>query len=159
MVLICYCLIELSLLKEYPTKQRVEYYNLIILFSTTEISPVVYEEIPFAYSHLQDKSKILVIHDEAVGNAQKLKDKFTYVGINRSSKIEVILDKIIDEIKRIHTKRNAQNGFLSTLGGIVLTGIALFALSSALEEPPRQKRVIKRKPVKRIKMASKRIVA
>jgi hypothetical protein len=141
------------------TKNRILQTDYFILFSTTQISSIVYEEISFAYSHLQDKSKILVIYDEAVGIEQKLKDKFTYVGINRSSKIEVIVEKIIDEIKKIHTKRNAQNGFLSALGGILLTGIALFALSSALEKPVAQKGTVKRKPLKREKLTSKRIAA
>jgi hypothetical protein len=135
------------------TKNRIRQSDYFILFSTTQISNVVYQEISFAYSHIQDKSRILVIYDESAGLDQKLKDKFTYVGISRSSKIEIILQRILSEIKRIQTKRNTQNGFLSTLGGILLTGIALFALSSALDEPAKRR---KKKPLKR-KIAPKKV--
>lgn len=141
------------------TKSRILQADYFILFSTTQISEVVYEEISFAHAHLHDKSRILVIYDESVGIDQKYTDKFTCVGINPSSGIEVIVEKIINEIKEVPLKRNTQNGFLSALGGILLTGIALFALSSALDDSTKQKKIVRRKVVKSRKKPVKRIAA
>jgi uncharacterized BrkB/YihY/UPF0761 family membrane protein len=82
-----------------------------------------------------------VIYDQSVGISKTYQGKFTYVGINWSSRIESIVEKIFEEIKKVQVKRNAENGFLSVLGGLLLTGIALFTLSAldSPEIPDRQK--------------------
>jgi hypothetical protein len=143
------------------TKSRILQADYFILFSTTQLSRVVYEEISLAYAHLQSKARILVIYDQSVGISKTYQDKFTCVGINRSSRIESIVEKIIEEIKKVQVKRNAENGFLSVLGGLLLTGIALFTLSAldSPEIPNRQKKpkVVRRKPLKESKKSLKRV--
>jgi hypothetical protein len=127
------------------TKIRVLSADYFILFSTTALSTTVIEEIRIASSKLHDKSKILVIYDISVGKNLNGADSFTEVYINRSSPVETILEKIISRVKAIQSKGNNQGGFLSVLGPILLTGVALFALSSIFDEPAKTKRLIKRK--------------
>ena len=127
------------------TKNRILSADYFILFSTTSLSTTVLEEIRIAASKLHDKSKILVIYDLGVGKNLKGADNFTEVYINRSSPVETILDKIISTVKTIQSRGNNQGGFLSVLGPILLTGVALFALSSIFDEPAKPKRPVKRK--------------
>lgn len=127
------------------TKSRILSADYFILFSTTALSTTVLEEIKIAASKLHDKSKILVIYDISVGKNLKGADNFTEVYINRSSPVETILETIISKVKAIQSRGNNQGGFLSVLGPILLTGVALFALSSIFDEPAKLKRPVKRK--------------
>lgn len=127
------------------TKSRIQSADYFILFSTTSLSTTVLEEIKIAASKLHDKSKILVIYDVSVGKNLKGADNFTEVYINRSSPVETILEKIISKVKTIQSMGNNQGGFLSVLGPILLTGVALFALSSIIDESAKPKRSVKRK--------------
>lgn len=141
------------------TKNRIITADYFILFSTTALSSIVLEEIQIASSKLHDKSKILVIYDISVGKNLKGVESFTEVSINRSSSVETILETIISKIKSIQSKGNSQGGFLSVLGPILLTGVALFALSSIFDEPVKQKRPVKRKKptVKKSKKVAKKV--
>ncbi len=127
------------------TKSRILSSDYFILFSTTALSATVLGEIRIAASKLHDKSKILVIYDISVGKNLKGADNFTEVYISRSSPVETILEKIISKVKTIQSRGNNQGGFLSVLGPILLTGVALFALSSVFDEPAKPKRPAKRK--------------
>lgn len=141
------------------TKSRIQSADYFILFATTSLSATVLEEIKLASSKLHDKSKILVIYDKSVGKNLKGADNFTEVYIDRSSPVETILEKIISKVKDIQNQGNNQGGFLSVLGPILLTGIALFALSSVLDEPVKPKRSIKRKNIiaKKTRKATRKV--
>jgi hypothetical protein len=141
------------------TKSRILSADYFILFSTEVLSTTVIEEIRIAASKLHDKSKILVIYDISVGKNLKDAENFTEVYINRSSSIETILEKIISKVKAIQSSGSNQGGFLSVLGPILLTGVALFALSSILDEPTRPKRPVKRKASisRKTKKAAKKV--
>lgn len=121
------------------TKNRILSADFFILFSTTSLSNTVSEEIKIASSKLHDKSKILVVYDISVGKNLKEAGNFTEIYINRSSSVETILETIISKVKSIQSKRNNQGGFLSVLGPILLTGVALFALSSIFDESAKPK--------------------
>lgn len=127
------------------TKSRILSADYFILFSITALSATVREEIKIAASKLHDRSKILVIFDIGVGKNLNGTENFTEVYINRSSPVETILEKIILKVKSIQSKGSNQGGFLSVLGPILLTGVALFALSSIFDEPAKPKRLAKRK--------------
>ena len=141
------------------TKSRILSADYFILFSTTALSTTVLEEIKIAASKLHDKSKILVIYDISVGKNLKGADNFTEVYINRSSPVETILETIISKVKAIQSRGNNQGGFLSVLGPILLTGVALFALSSIFDEPAKPKRPVKRKTpvVRKTKKVAKKV--
>ena len=128
------------------TKNRILSADYFILFSTTVLSNIVLEEIQIAASKLHDKSKILVIYDISVGQNLRGADNFTNVFIDRSWTVEEILQEIIINVKTIQSKESSVNGFLSVLGPILLTGVALFALSSVFEEPAKPKSPARRKP-------------
>lgn len=127
------------------TKNRILSADFFILFSTTSLSNTVSEEIKIASSKLHDKSKILVVYDISVGKNLKEAGNFTEIYINRSSSVETILETIISKVKSIQSKRNNQGGFLSVLGPILLTGVALFALSSIFDESAKPKRSPKKR--------------
>jgi len=141
------------------TKNRILTADYFILFSTSTLSSTVLEEIKIASAKLHDKSKILVIYDISVGENLKGTENFTKVFINRSSPVEEILNKIISTIKSIQSRGNNQGGFLSILGPILLTGVALFALSSIFDEPaPRRRPTKRKKPIsKSSKKTAKRV--
>ena len=141
------------------TKSRILSADYFILFSTTSLSTTVLEEIKIAASKLHDKSKILVIYDISVGKNLKGADNFTEVYINRGSPVETILETIISKIKTIQSRGNNQGGFLSILGPILLTGVALFALSSVFDEPAKPKKPVKRKTpiVRKTKKVAKKV--
>lgn len=131
------------------TITRIQASDYFILFSTTVLSKTVLEEINVASAKLHDKSKILVIYDLGVGKNLKGVDFYTEVYINRTWSVEQILQTILDRIKALQKKGQSNNGFLSALGPILLTGIALFALSNILDDGEEEKRP-RRKPAKKI---------
>jgi len=138
------------------TKSRILSADYFILFSTTSLSTTVLEEIKIASAKLHDKSKILVIYDISVGKNLSGLNNYTEVYINRTSSVETILDTIISKVKSIQTKGNDQNGFLDALGPILLTGIALFALSSIFDEPNKPRRPAKKPIAKTAKKVFKK---
>lgn len=142
------------------TKVRIQASDYFILFSTTQLSLIVLEEIKIAFSKLHDKSKILVIYDKSVGKNLKGADNFTEIYIDRTWPVEKILSEIISGIKTIQVKGNNQDGFLSVLGPLLLTGVALFALSSVFDEPTKRKKPLKKRSksvVKKTKKVAKKV--
>ena len=83
------------------TKFRIQQADYFILFSTTTLSKIVQQEIETAYSHLQDKSRILIIYDKKRGknliNTEHCTEIFIDSGIER---IDQIVQKIIGSIKK-----------------------------------------------------------
>jgi hypothetical protein len=141
-----------SKLPTNETKSRILSADYFILFSLTALSTTVLEEIKIAATKLHDKSKILVIYDVKVGKNLTGTDNFTEVYINRSSPIDLILSEIISKVRSIQSRVNNENGFLSVLGPILLTGVALFALSSILDSNDKPT-----KPAKKQKRVAKKI--
>ena len=139
------------------TKSRILSADYFILFSTSALSATVLEEIKIASAKLHDKSKILVIYDIGMGKNLTGVDNYTEVFIDRSAPVETILNKIISKVKGIQTKGNSSNGFLDALGPILLTGVALFALSSIFDQPAKPKRPVKKPVVKTAKKVAKKV--
>ena len=127
------------------TRSRILSADYFILFSTSPLSSTALEEIKLAFAKLHDKSKILVIYDMGLGKNLKGADNFTEIFIDRTWPVEKIFNEIILKINSIPKKPNNQSGFLSALGPILLTGVALFALSSVFDESVKQKRPNKTK--------------
>jgi hypothetical protein len=133
------------------TRNRILSSDFFILFSTSPLSAVVQEEIRIAYSKLHEKSKILVIYDLNAGENLQGADSFTKVLIDRTWPVEQIVEKIVSENKKIQKKGDTHDGFLSVLGPILLTGVALFLLSGILDDAPKRKKQIrpKRQPARK----------
>jgi hypothetical protein len=137
------------------TRNRILLSDFFILFSTAPMSNVVQEEISIAYSKLHDRSKILVVYDQTVGKNLKSTENHTEVFIDtREDALKIVTD-ITKTIQSVQSKKAQGDSFLSSLGGILLIGVGLFALNEMFsdDEPdaPRKRNTStkKRKPVKR----------
>ena len=53
------------------TKNRISKADYVVMFSISQLSPIVKQEIQFAFSILKDKSKIVVIYDKHRGKNLK----------------------------------------------------------------------------------------
>jgi len=115
------------------TLYRIKSSDYFILFSTSVLTPVVQQEVNAAFSHLQDKSKILIIYNR-VKNLRH-NENCTEVFIDtRKDSPQIILEKIINEIKASQNssarKIAAKDDTASVLGGILLIGLGFLALDA-----------------------------
>lgn len=120
------------------TKMRIDEAEYFIMFSTQELSKIVLDEITYAFSQLNDKSKIIVIYDERYGKNLKgnMTNQFTAKYFNplmgnQESLVNDILNVIRTKEKRKTKKIKEQNQALKALLGI---GIGLYVLSSLSAE-------------------------
>lgn len=128
------------------TKSRIMLSDFFILFSTSIMSNVVRDEIDIAFKKLADRSKILVVYDRKKGKNLSAAINCTEVYIDTQDDPLKIVTQITAAIKNVQSKPQ-QNSFLSSLGGILMIGVGLFALNELLSDddpPPR------RKPIKKI---------
>lgn len=115
------------------TKQRIFLSDYFILFSISNLSKKVAEEINLAFQHLNDKSKILVIYDKKKGKNIKGTDNCTEIYIDsRTENVQQILDKIISEVKIKETNQLVaqQKRDDNVLAGLLLAGLGLLVLGS-----------------------------
>lgn len=116
------------------TAFRIRSSDYFILFSTSNLTPVVHQEIDTAFTHLNDKSKIVIIYNK-VKNF-KHSENCTEVVIDASKDSpQQILDKVIKEIKLNQqgfkkAPAKQEDDATSVLGGILLIGLGLLALDS-----------------------------
>ncbi len=140
------------------TKGRILISDFFILFSTESLSEVVQEEINIAFSKHKDKTKILVIYDTRTGRNLTGAENCTEVYIDTTEDALTIVTSIADKIKSLKAKTD--ESFLSTLSGILLIGVGLFALSEAFRvEPkkPRKKSIPKKKSPAKKKTTRKKL--
>ncbi len=135
------------------TKNRILLSDFFILFSTGEMSKTVQEEINIAFSKLHDRSKILAVYDLRLGKNIKGADNCTEVYIDSREDPLKIVTEITKRIQAVQSTKQGNNSFLSSLGGILLIGLGLFALNEALTEEPPPRR---RKPVKKVAKKKRR---
>lgn len=120
------------------TKMRIDEAEYFIMFSTQELSKIVLDEITYAFSQLNDKSKIIVIYDKRYGKNlngdvtnQFTAKYFNPLKDNQESLVNDILDLIRTKEKKKTKKIKEQNQALKALLGI---GIGLYVLSSLSAE-------------------------
>lgn len=90
------------------TKQRIKQADFFVVFSTSPLSNIVKEEIEYAHSVLNNKSKIIVIYDSRKGkNLQgEITNHFTSIYFNPLADSS---DKVIQEIfKKVFEKQNEE---------------------------------------------------
>ncbi len=124
--------------------------DFFILFSTVTLSKVVQEEINIAFSKHHDKSKILVIYDKARGKNLTGAENCTEIYIDTREDVLKIVTEIVSKLKQ----PQPDNGILSALGGILLIGVGLFALTEIFNEPRRPRRPKKKLAAKKKKSKS-----
>ena len=111
------------------TEFRIKSSDYFILFSTSNLTPTVQQEIEIAYKSLGDKSKIIIVYDRVKNLHHTLNCTEVYIDSTKSSAQE-ILDQTINSIRENQAKlkkRDAQNA----IGAILLIGLGLLALNSA----------------------------
>jgi hypothetical protein len=117
------------------TAYRIRSADYFVFFSTSRLSAAVKNEIQLAYTHLNDKSKIIIVYD----GVKNIKHNVTCTEIIINSKtdsIPEILNKTIDQInkkaKPASVRKNKKNAeATSAIGAILLIGIGMLALKSA----------------------------
>lgn len=119
------------------TTYRIKTTDYFILFSTSVLTPIVQEEINTAFTHLKDKSKILIIYNKVKNLKHNEHCTEVYIDARKDSPQD-ILNKIIKEIKinqkAVVSKRTPapNQDTMTALGGILLVGLGLLALDSLL---------------------------
>lgn len=86
------------------TKNRISKADYVVMFSTSQLSPIVTQEIRFAFNILKDKSKIIVIYDKNRGKNLKgdITSHFTPIYVDQ---FENGQDKVLNKIiNTIHSK-------------------------------------------------------
>lgn len=115
------------------TSFRIKSSDYFIVFSTSALTPIVQQEVEVAFSHLKDKSKILIIYNKVKNLRHQENCTEVYIDAGKNSPQE-ILDKVIGEIKRNQQKAKGkkvvEDDAASTLGGILLVGLGLLALDA-----------------------------
>lgn len=89
------------------TKNRISKADYVVMFSTSQLSPIVKHEIEYAFSVLKDKSKIVVIYDKHRGKNLKgeITSFFTPIYVDQfESGQDKVLSKIINTI---HSKEKS----------------------------------------------------
>ena len=87
------------------TRRRIAMSDYLVLFSMSALSPIVKQEIEYAFEHLQDKSKIIVIYDSRVGKnlTGDITEHFTQFSFDPTvGNPDVILGEILHRI--FHTE-------------------------------------------------------
>lgn len=127
------------------TRNRILLSDFFIVFSTGLMSHTVKEEIKLAFSKLLDRSKILVVYDKRVGKNLAGADNCTEVFIDSKDEPLKIVTEISNKIKSVQINEGGDS-FVSSLGGLLLIGLGLFALNEVFSDEPKPRR---RKPVKK----------
>jgi hypothetical protein len=114
------------------TDLRIRSADYFILFSTSQLTPIVQQEVSTAFTHLKDKSKVLIIYDKVKNLKHNENCTEVFIDANKDLPQE-ILNKIITELKNnsaLKSQNKANDSTISTLGGILLVGLGLLALGS-----------------------------
>jgi hypothetical protein len=102
------------------TQRRIENADYMVFFSLGTLSPIVKQEIEFAFQHFKDKSKIIVIYDERKGKniTGDITEHFTAFHLNPMDYApDNVLQNIINQIfqkqqiatQQIAEQQTAQN--------------------------------------------------
>jgi fructose-specific phosphotransferase system component IIB len=118
----------------HETAYRIKSADYFILFSTSVLTPAVQQEVAAAFTHLKDKSKIVIIYNRVKNLQHNENCTEVYIDAAKNSPQE-ILDKVVLEIKKnqkLPKKKTSvrADDTTSVLGGILLIGLGLVALDS-----------------------------
>ncbi len=142
------------------TKTRIKSSNYVILFSlSSKLSNIVKEEIEYAFSILQDRSKIIVIYNQKKNLAGKMTDHFTEIlydptaenahndvikkildTINIKQQIEErkVIQKQQQQIKALEATNSSNNALIAFLS--IGLGLAILSNLSEKNEPKKRKK-------------------
>lgn len=121
------------------TRLRIQHSEYFILFSTSQLSKTVQEEIQVAWEQKHDKTKIIVIYD-GVKNL-KGTEYCTEIYIDSGTmNLQQITDQVIGTLNRLNFSvapngKSVKNGKeKNVLGGLLIAGLGLLLLGALLED-------------------------
>lgn len=111
------------------TKHRIEASDYYVVFSLGKLSDIVQQEIIYAFNHLRDKSRILVIYDARKSNKKEghIHDyfhPFYFDPVNDN--VDGLVTQILSHVAQKTKKAEMDRAFATLLGN----GLGLWALSS-----------------------------
>jgi hypothetical protein len=131
------------------TQRRINLSGYMVFFSLGMLSPIVKAEINYAFQHLQDKTKIIVIYDSRkgknlVGDVTELFTSFYFdpTKDNQEHLLHDIMNIIFqkNQEKSPKIEKSTAQGIAALLG----IGLGLFILGSLTEEEkPKRRKAIK----------------
>ncbi|MCB0518565.1 MAG: hypothetical protein H6577_10315 [Lewinellaceae bacterium] len=115
------------------TKRRIEDSDYYVVFSLGKLSQIVQQEIEYAFNHLRDKSRIIVIYDakkgeNLSGQMTNLFHPFDFDPVKDS--VDDLVAQVLTHIAQQQAKKQETDKAFATLLGI---GLGLWALSSLSE--------------------------
>ncbi len=121
------------------TIHRIKSADYFIFFSTSPLTSIVQQEINTAFTHLKDKSKILIIYNKVKNLKHSQNCTEVFIDAKKESSQE-ILAKAIAKIKENQRGTSAQKAVkqddsVSVLGGILLIGLGLITLDAVFNSP------------------------
>ncbi len=119
------------------TAFRIKSADYFIFFSTSQLTSIVQQEINAAFTHLRDKSKILIIYNR-VKNLKHGANCTEVIIDARKNSPQEILDRVIKQIKlnqkgALKKVTPVKDDTMSVLGGILLIGLGLLTLDSLID--------------------------
>jgi len=134
-----------SKILDEETKSRIGRADYVVMFSITSLSPIVKEEINYAFKQLNDKSKIIVIYDKQRGEnlTGVITSHFTPIYIDQFDDLgqDKVLSKIITTIQNkeiksqskqiVNLKKEKENS--QALAALLGIGLGLLILGSAAD--------------------------
>ena len=111
------------------TEFRIKSSDYFILFSTSQLTPIVQKEIETAYKYLQDKSKIIIVYDRVKNLHHTSNCTEVYIDSTKLS-VQQILAKTMSSIQENRAKKNKED-VQNAVGAILLIGLGLLVLNSS----------------------------
>jgi hypothetical protein len=132
------------------TQRRINMSDYLVLFSLGKLSAIVKQEIEYAFKHLQDKSKIIVIYDSRKGKNLKgdITQHFTPFYFNPTEgNVDAFLNSVVTTIfhkehithqnqqhkaenARLQSEKQTEQGLTALLG----IGVGLFVLNALAKQ-------------------------
>lgn len=115
------------------TEFRIKSSDYFILFSTSNLTPVVQQEITTAFKYLKDKSKIIIIYDRVKNLLHSENCTEVMVDAAKDSPDDIV-QNVIHQIKenRVKSSRSSKKNdeMLNAIGGILLVGLGFLTLDA-----------------------------
>ncbi len=118
------------------TQRRINLADYFVLFSTKpQQSPVVLEEISYAWERWHDKRRILIIYDNTTGKNLSGADNCTEIFIDsRNESMSSIAAKVQERLHELHTTPAGTQHKASPLERILLAGLGIWLLDRLITE-------------------------
>lgn len=119
------------------TIYRIRMADYFIFFSTSTLTSLVKQEIDYAFEHLKDKSRIIIIYNKKKNLKHNENCTEIYIDSGKQTHQEIVntvIDKMKASSKATHKKEVQEADVADVLGGILLVGLGLMALDAIVKK-------------------------